>query len=146
METWCHTVAEFVNMQNPGRMETSCICPTFRCPVSISAVLSGMLGVCVCGCVCVGVWVWWRYANVARRLCAKDYRYHSSWKSHSVQYTCVPKVCGLFLILQTLLDKLYVFFWVIPRRLNCICRRFGTHCLFHLHRQVCKPACVFSSG
>jgi len=26
--------------------------------------------------------------------------------------------------------------WVIPRRLNFICRRFGTLCLFHLHRQV----------
>ena len=31
---------------------------------------------------------------------------------------------------------LYVFFWVIPRSLNFICRRFGTLCLFHLHRQV----------
>jgi hypothetical protein len=31
---------------------------------------------------------------------------------------------------------LYVFFWVIPRFLNFICRRFGTLCLFHLHRQV----------
>jgi hypothetical protein len=31
---------------------------------------------------------------------------------------------------------LYVFFWVINRRLNFICRRFGTLCLFHLHRQV----------
>jgi len=31
---------------------------------------------------------------------------------------------------------LYSFFWVIPRRLNFICRRFGTLCLFHLHRQV----------
>jgi hypothetical protein len=31
---------------------------------------------------------------------------------------------------------LYVFFWVIPRRLNFICRRFGTLCMFHLHRQV----------
>jgi len=30
----------------------------------------------------------------------------------------------------------YAFFWVIPRRLNCICRRFGTLCLFHLHRRV----------
>ena len=28
---------------------------------------------------------------------------------------------------------LYVFFWVIPWRLNLICRRFGTLCLFHLH-------------
>ena len=25
------------------------------------------------------------------------------------------------------------FFWVIPRRLNFICRRFGTLYLFHLH-------------
>ena len=31
---------------------------------------------------------------------------------------------------------LYAFFWVIPRRLNFICQRFGTLCLFHLHRQV----------
>ena len=31
---------------------------------------------------------------------------------------------------------LYVFFWVIPRCLNFICQRFGTLCLFHLHRQV----------
>jgi len=30
----------------------------------------------------------------------------------------------------------YVFFWVIPLRLNFICRRFGTLCLFHLHRQI----------
>jgi len=32
--------------------------------------------------------------------------------------------------------KLYAFFWVIPRRLNFIWRRFGTLGLFHLHRQV----------
>jgi len=31
---------------------------------------------------------------------------------------------------------LYAFFWVIPRRLEFICRRFGTLRLFHLHRQV----------
>jgi len=30
---------------------------------------------------------------------------------------------------------LYAFFWVIPRRLKFICRRFGTFCVFHLHRQ-----------
>jgi len=28
---------------------------------------------------------------------------------------------------------LYALFWVIPRRLNFICRRFGTLCLYHLH-------------
>jgi hypothetical protein len=32
---------------------------------------------------------------------------------------------------------LYVFFWVISQRLNFICRRFGTLCLFHLYRRVC---------
>jgi len=29
---------------------------------------------------------------------------------------------------------MYSLFWVIPRRLNFMCRRFGTHFLFHLHR------------
>jgi hypothetical protein len=33
-------------------------------------------------------------------------------------------------------NLLYAFLWVIPRRLNFICRRFGTLCMFHLHRQV----------
>ena len=36
----------------------------------------------------------------------------------------------------TKFSMLYAFFWVIPRRLNFICRRFGTLCVFHLHRQV----------
>jgi hypothetical protein len=31
---------------------------------------------------------------------------------------------------------LHAFFWVILRRLNFICQRFGTLCLFHLHRRV----------
>ena len=38
--------------------------------------------------------------------------------------------------LQIMTNLLYVFFWVIPRRLNFICRRFGILCLFPLHRQV----------
>ena len=37
---------------------------------------------------------------------------------------------------KTIIWLLYVFFWVIHRHLNFICRRFGTLCLFHLHRQV----------
>jgi len=36
---------------------------------------------------------------------------------------------------------LYAFFWVIPRRLKFICQRFGTLCLFHLHRQA--PTCLW---
>jgi hypothetical protein len=31
---------------------------------------------------------------------------------------------------------LYAFFWIIPRSLEFICGRFGTLCLFRLHRQV----------
>ena len=31
---------------------------------------------------------------------------------------------------------LVVFFWVNPRRLEFICRHFGTLCLFYLHSQV----------
>jgi hypothetical protein len=31
---------------------------------------------------------------------------------------------------------LYAFFWVIHRRLNFMCLRYGTLCLFHLHRRV----------
>ena len=34
---------------------------------------------------------------------------------------------------------LCAFFWVISRRLNFISRRFGTLCLFYLHRQVGIP-------
>jgi hypothetical protein len=37
---------------------------------------------------------------------------------------------------------LYVFFWVIPRRLNFVCRRFGTLCLFHLHRLEPTFSCI----
>ena len=36
----------------------------------------------------------------------------------------------------TCIFSLYAFFWVIPGPLNFIWRRFGTHCLFHLHKQV----------
>ena len=32
--------------------------------------------------------------------------------------------------------RTFLVVWVIPRRLNFICRRFGIICLFHLHRQV----------
>jgi hypothetical protein len=43
-------------------------------------------------------------------------------------------------IIMTVNEKeyklMYVSFWVIARRLNFVCRRFGTLCLFHLQRQV----------
>jgi hypothetical protein len=95
-EMWFYVVAEFGNMQNPGRTDgqTAYICHTFRCPVSISAALSGMLF------VCSDVTLMWR-----RRLCAKDCRYYSSWKKKSVHYACVLKVAVLFRMLQTLLNE-----------------------------------------
>jgi len=47
----------------------------------------------------------------------------------------------IYFILRTLWGclnyrVLYAFFWVIPWHLNFVCLHFGTHCLFHLHRQV----------
>jgi hypothetical protein len=37
--------------------------------------------------------------------------------------------------------QLYAFFWVILRRLNFICRRLGTPCLFHLHMKMEQTEC-----
>ena len=45
----------------------------------------------------------------------------------------------ILLHLVGFLLTLYALFWVILRRLNFICQRFGTFCLFHLHRRV--PTC-----
>jgi hypothetical protein len=43
---------------------------------------------------------------------------------------------------------LHAFFWVILRRMNLICRRFGTLCLFHLHRRICMKdeGCALGSA
>jgi hypothetical protein len=39
---------------------------------------------------------------------------------------------------------LYAFFWVMRRRLKSICQRFGTLCLFHLHRRtVCSETLAY---
>jgi len=39
---------------------------------------------------------------------------------------------------------LYPFFWVIPRRLNFMCWRFGTLCPFHLHWRLQNTAKVWN--
>ena len=52
---------------------------------------------------------------------------------------CQVPSCFVFVRLYFivyLLELLYAFFWVTPRRLEFICRHFGTLCLFHLHRRV----------
>ena len=43
---------------------------------------------------------------------------------------------GLWFQTFAMFWMLYAFFWVIPRRLNFICRRFGTFYLFYLHRRI----------
>ena len=40
---------------------------------------------------------------------------------------------------KNILELLYAFFWVITQRLEFICQRFGTVCLFHLHRHIYLP-------
>ena len=52
------------------------------------------------------------------------------WRQ-SLKYVEVAETCSC-----DLLNILCALFWVIPWRLNFICRRLGTLCLFHLHRQV----------
>jgi hypothetical protein len=44
--------------------------------------------------------------------------------------------CSEFLDYLRTISLFYAFFWVIPRCLEFKCRRFGTLCQFHLHRQV----------
>jgi hypothetical protein len=41
---------------------------------------------------------------------------------------------------------LYAFFWVIPRRLNFIYRRFRTLRLFHLHRRIGVELSAYEDG
>ena len=64
--------------------------------------------------------------------CGPDVGWLWSYLQISKENSCKR---GLFVIEYTS-PMLYAFFWVIPRRLNFICRRFGALCLFHLHRQV----------
>jgi hypothetical protein len=47
--------------------------------------------------------------------------------------TAMPNIVVIIYLLGTVLCA---FFWVISRRLNCMCQRFGTFCLFHLRRQI----------
>jgi hypothetical protein len=49
---------------------------------------------------------------------------------------CAQSFGGMVVQRRIILLMLYAFFWAIPRRLEFICRCFGTLCLFHLHRQV----------
>jgi hypothetical protein len=48
-------------------------------------------------------------------------------------YNCDP--CLLHINIFT---NVVFFFWVIPRCLNFMCRRFGTFCLCHLLRSTCE--------
>ena len=64
------------------------------------------------------------------------YVYCSAWWSTKPTYSPQEFFKGEEQEICWWIWSLYAFFWVIPRRLNFICRSFGTLCLFHLHRQV----------
>jgi hypothetical protein len=58
------------------------------------------------------------------------------WHPH-VQTCSFPSLsweCSLSLSSPRVKEALYAFFWVIPRRLNFICRRFGTLCSIFIGR------------
>ena len=66
-----------------------------------------------------------------------EQRQSATKTNHSVLYRDIGLVGIVSGIIQRYNKKqLFSFFWVIPRRLNFIRQRFGTHCLFHLHRRV----------
>jgi len=84
-------------------------------------------GVCVCVCVCV---------CARARACVHTHAHtfvqvfvRERERAREYQVLCIFD----FKLLPC--SVCCVFFWVIPRHLNFICRRFGTLCLFHLHRQ-----------
>jgi len=55
------------------------------------------------------------------------------------QIFLISNFCAVFWML-------YAFFWMIPRRLNFICRRFGTLCLFHLNRRIGVHLSAYEGG
>jgi hypothetical protein len=66
-------------------------------------------------------------------ICAAPKRCSSLLFSTKASLHRIPKATNTHSVYIILL---YAFFWVIPRRLNFISQRFGTLCLFHLHRRV----------
>jgi hypothetical protein len=79
---------------------------------------------CCINCIiktCGGIWEW---INASQNKAPWRVLMKHEWR------LCSIKNGNFFWLL------FYALFWVIPRRLNFICGRFGTLCLFHLHRQV----------
>jgi len=70
----------------------------------------------------------WKLENIYRGTCPCSLNYLIANRFLGIE--CV----SIFVktVFSTYFSLLYSFFWVIPRRLNFMCRRFGT--LFHLHR------------
>ena len=55
---------------------------------------------------------------------------------HRHKKHCISKESSSWFQTFAVSWMLSAFFWVIPQSLKFICRRFGTLCLFLLHRQV----------
>jgi hypothetical protein len=73
--------------------------------------------------------------------CALSVCEHCNWiarhntRTHNTQHTHTHRLI-MFFLFQTfaLFWMLHSFFWMIPRCLNFMYRRFGIPCLFHLYR------------
>jgi hypothetical protein len=85
--------------------------------------------------------------NTAPWVLIVEWRYGSMyWPLYTLN--CIPLDAGFteesVWSLRRTISFPVVFFWVIPRNLNFMCRRFGTLCLFHLHRWCKQEENFFS--
>jgi len=110
------------------------------------------VGVCVCDvCMCANPRA---YACVKSELFSSIFfpNHYNKLTSHSGASPNYFSDKGMFMLVKTVLGQnfveeekknrtfirlqntLYYFFWVIPRSLKFISRRFGALCVFHLYR------------
>ena len=62
--------------------------------------------------------------------------------SRIFDFTGLQSICFSWFQTFAVFWMSYAFFWVISQRLKFICRRFGTLCMFHLHRRVGKGKAI----
>jgi hypothetical protein len=80
----------------------------------------------------------WRYLSVRYGVITKSILHYTSRFRHNSGHPQGGALQRIYSWFETyaVFWMLYAFFWVTPRRLNFICWRFGTLCLFHRHRRV----------
>jgi hypothetical protein len=66
--------------------------------------------------------------NIIENVCIKFYLKLAIIFSFLLYFWYETEVVSQYFLISNFRRVLYVFFWVIPRRLSFICRRFGTLC------------------